>query len=76
MHSTVPNSTQRTRFSIDFRTVNLDDLVNGKSAHNVDAESTGTTLRDFVRSSDLAPLDEDIVARYEVPREVASTIES
>jgi hypothetical protein len=76
MHSTVPNTTQRTRFSIDFRTVNLDDLVNGKSAHNVDAESTGTTLRDFVRSSDLAPLDEDIVARYEVPREVASTIES
>ena len=76
MHSTVPNTTQRTRFSIDFRTVNLDDLINGKSAHNVDAECTGTTLRDFVRSSDLAPLDEDVVARYEVPREVASTIES
>jgi hypothetical protein len=76
MHSTVPNTTQRTRFSIDFRTVNLDDLANGKSAHNVDAECTGTTLRDFVRASDLAPLDEDIVSRYEVPREVASTIES
>ena len=26
LHSTVPNTTDRTRFSIDFRTVNLDDL--------------------------------------------------
>jgi hypothetical protein len=76
MHSTVPNTTQRTRFSIDFRTVNLDDLVNGNSAPNVDSECTGTTLRDFVRASDLSPLDEDIVARHEVPREVATTIES
>ena len=29
LHSTVPNTTDRTRFSIDFRTVNLDDLVEG-----------------------------------------------
>ena len=29
LHSTVPNTTNRTRFSIDFRTVNLDDLVEG-----------------------------------------------
>jgi hypothetical protein len=76
MHSTVPNTTQRTRFSIDFRTVNLDDLVNGNGAHNVDSECTGTTLRDFVRASDLSPLDEDIVTRYEVPREIAATVES
>jgi hypothetical protein len=76
MHSTVPNTTQRTRFSIDFRTVNLDDLVNGNGAPNVDSECTGTTLRDFVRASDLSPLDEDIVTRYEVPREIAATVES
>jgi hypothetical protein len=76
LHSTVPNTTQRTRFSIDFRTVNLDDLVNGEAAPNVDSECTGTTLRDFVRATDLSPLDEDIVSRYEVPRKVASTIES
>jgi hypothetical protein len=76
MHSTVPNTTQRTRFSIDFRTVNLDDLVNGNAAPNVDSECTGTTLRDFVRASDLSPLDDDIIARYEVRREVAPAIES
>jgi hypothetical protein len=76
LHSTVPNTTQRTRFSIDFRTVNLDDLASGNAAPNVDSECTGTTLRDFVRASDLSPLDDDIVARYEVRREMTSTIEA
>jgi hypothetical protein len=65
MHSTVPNTTGRTRFSIDFRTVNVDDLVNGVSAPNVDAACTGTTLRDFVRADDLAPLDDAVIAPYE-----------
>lgn len=70
LHSTVPNTTRKTRFSIDFRTVNVDDLVNGNSAPNLDSECTGTTLRDFVRASDLAPLDDDIVERYHVRREL------
>jgi len=64
MHSTVPNTTRRTRFSIDFRTVNLDDLMNGNAAPNVDSECTGTTLGDFLRVSDLAPLPEEIIGRY------------
>ena len=55
LHSTVPNTTERTRFSIDFRTVNIDDLVSGDSARNVDSACTGTTLGDFVRASDLEP---------------------
>jgi hypothetical protein len=76
MHSTVPNTTRRTRFSIDFRTVNLDDLLNGNAAPNVDSECTGTTLRDFVRAADLYPLDDDIVSRYEVRREMVPTVEA
>jgi hypothetical protein len=68
LHSTVPNTTSRTRFSIDFRTVNLDDLAEGVAAPNVDSECTGTTLRDFVRASDLEPLPEEIIARYDRPR--------
>lgn len=64
LHSTVPNTTSRTRFSIDFRTVNLDDLIEGVGAPNIDAECTGTTLGDFVRASDLEPLPEDVVAAY------------
>jgi len=68
LHSTVPNTTTRTRFSVDFRTVNLDDLADGSSALNVDGDCTGTTLRDFLRASDLEPLPEDIVERYDRPR--------
>jgi hypothetical protein len=40
LHSTLPNTTNRPRFSIDFRTVNLDDLVEGVAAPNVDSECT------------------------------------
>jgi hypothetical protein len=65
LHSTVPNTTDRTRFSIDFRTVNVDDLVDGIAAPNIDSECTGTTLRDFLRASDLEPLPEDVIARYD-----------
>ena len=64
LHSTVPNTTKRTRFSIDFRTVNIDDLVDGRGAPNVDSECTGTTLGDFMRASDLEPLPAEIVERY------------
>ena len=64
LHSTVPNTTDRTRFSIDFRTVNIDDLESGNAARNVDSECTGTTLGDFVRASDLEPLPDDLIDRY------------
>jgi hypothetical protein len=64
LHSTVPNTTDKTRFSIDFRTVNIDDLIEGVGAPNVDSACTGTTLRDFLRASDLAPLPEELIERY------------
>jgi hypothetical protein len=72
LHSTVPNTTERTRFSIDFRTVNLDDLLEGVAAPNIDSECTGTTLRDFLRASDLEPLPEEVIERYGSRREVAA----
>jgi hypothetical protein len=68
LHSTVPNTTQQTRFSIDFRTVNVDDLVSGASAPNVDARCTGTTIRDYMRASDLEPIPAGLVAEYDRPR--------
>ena len=52
MHSTVPNVTGRTRFSIDFRTVHLDDVAAFRGAPNVDSECTGTTMNDYLRASD------------------------
>ncbi len=73
LHTTVPNTTSRTRFSIDFRTANLDDLIEGVGAPNVDSECTGTTLGDFVRASDLQPLPADVIAAYSRrPASVAS----
>lgn len=71
LHSTVPNTTSRTRFSIDFRTVNIDDLHHGIGAPNVDAECTGTTLGDFLRASDLEPLPQEIIAKYDSKPRVA-----
>ena len=64
LHSTVDNRSGWTRFSIDFRTVNLDDLEDGIGAPNLDSECTGTTLGDFLRVSDLEPLPEKLIRRY------------
>jgi hypothetical protein len=64
LHSTVPNTSGKTRFSIDFRTVHLDDLVAKKGAPNIDSECTGTSLRDFLRTSDLSRVPDDVVALY------------
>jgi hypothetical protein len=65
LHSTVPNTSGRTRFSIDFRVVDVDDVIARREAPNVDSECTGTTLRDFLRGSDLQRIDEEIVLAYE-----------
>jgi hypothetical protein len=65
LHSTVPNTTGRTRFSIDFRTVNSDDASAMRGAVNVDSECTGTTMNDYLRGTDLSHLPPELVARYE-----------
>ena len=65
MHSTVPNTSGRTRFSIDFRTVNIDDIVAHRGAPNLDSACTGTTLRDYLRGLDLQHLPEELCARYD-----------
>ena len=65
MHSSVPNTSGVTRYSIDFRTVNLDDAKARVGAPNVDARCTGTTMRDYLRMSDLARVPEDVVRLYD-----------
>jgi hypothetical protein len=65
LHSTVPNTTKSTRYSIDFRTVHLTDLLEGAGAPNLDSDCTGTSLRDFLRVSDLQPLPDDVVSLYD-----------
>ncbi|ROT31644.1 hypothetical protein [Micromonospora sp. HM5-17] len=65
LHTTVPNTSGRTRFSIDFRVVNRRDVESGSGARNVDSECTGTTLGDFRRVSDQAPLPAELVRAYD-----------
>jgi hypothetical protein len=65
LHSTVRNETARARWSIDFRTVNIDDLANGRGPLASDSASTGTSLRDFRRVADFAPMPDEIVALYD-----------
>jgi hypothetical protein len=65
MHSTVPNTAGKTRFSIDFRTVHIDDVRAQSGAPNVDSESTGTTMRDYLRGTDLAHVPEELYPLYE-----------
>jgi hypothetical protein len=67
MHSSVPNTSGYTRFSIDFRTVHINDVADLRGARNVDSNCTGTALRDFLRGTDLARLPEDIVRPYDGP---------
>lgn len=65
LHSSLPNRSGRTRFSIDFRTVNIDDVRDKRGAVNVDSACTGTALRDFMRATDHAKLPEDLVRPYD-----------
>jgi hypothetical protein len=65
MHSTVPNTTGQARYSIDFRTVHLDDVETMGGAPNVDSAAKGTSLRDFKRASDLTDLPEELIAPYD-----------
>jgi hypothetical protein len=67
LHSTVPNTSGKTRFSIDFRLVNIDDVANRRGAPNVDSACTGTTLRDYLRGTDLAHIPDALVALYDSP---------
>jgi len=65
LHSSVPNTSGLTRFSIDFRTINLEDAVARKGSANIDAACTGTVMRDFLRGSDFSRLPDDVVALYD-----------
>lgn len=64
LHETVPNTSGHARYSIDFRTVHLTDLQTRSGAANVDSECTGTTVRDYLRCSDLEHLPDEVIQMY------------
>jgi hypothetical protein len=65
LHETVQNTTGVARYSIDFRTVHVDDVRDRHGARNVDSRSTGTTMRDYLRATDLSKLPEELIALYD-----------
>jgi hypothetical protein len=67
LHASIPNTSAATRYSIDFRTVHIDDVRDGSGAPCADVRCVGTALRDFHRLSDLAELTEEEVAPYDTP---------
>jgi hypothetical protein len=64
MHSSVPNYTGKTRFSIDFRTAHLRDLKELKGAPNLDCACTGTTMNDYLKVADLSHIPDELIDRY------------
>jgi hypothetical protein len=45
--------------------VNVDDLCDRNGASNADSACTGTSIRDFQRVADFAPMPGAIIAMYE-----------
>jgi hypothetical protein len=57
LHGTANNTSGRTRYSYDLRTLNISDFRLGRGPHDIDSSARGSTLGDFLRVSDLEPLD-------------------
>ena len=64
LHSTVPNTSNVTRFSIDFRTVHLDDVMGRFGAPNIDSACTGTTIGDYLSGADFSRLPQEAITLY------------
>jgi hypothetical protein len=65
LHSTVPNTSNMPRYSIDFRTVHLGDVLGRVGAPNLDSECTGTTMYDYLRGTDFSHLPENAIEAYQ-----------
>jgi len=74
MHSTVPNTSGYTRFSIDFRTVHSDDVLARRGAPNVDSDCTGTCMGDYLRGTDLVHFTHEVIGRYDTPPHDATAV--
>ena len=64
LHASVRNTSGRTRYSVDFRSVHRDDAEGGIGAKNRDSQCTGTSIGDFLRCTDLAHLPEETIRRH------------
>lgn len=63
LHRSIPNTSGRARYSIDFRTVDVGDVMSSKGAPSVDSYCTGTAIRDFRNAADASSFDEETVTQ-------------
>src|ERR1700677_1200923 len=61
LHVSTPNTSGRARYSVDFRTIHVPDLMAGRGAPLVDVHCTGTAIRDFINVADERGFDEQTV---------------
>lgn len=61
LHRSVPNTSERARYSLDFRTVDRGDVMRGVGAPLVDTECTGTALGRYLRVADGSRLPEALI---------------
>jgi hypothetical protein len=61
LHASVPNTSGRTRFSVELRTVNVDDLTQGRGAPDLDGRAPHVPLEWFRSMEDGSPLRQDAV---------------
>jgi len=65
LHASVTNKSGKTRFSIDFRSVNLPHIIDNKGAPDHDVACTHSSIRDF----------KCLMDRSEIPDEIAVALE-
>jgi hypothetical protein len=63
LHKSIPNTSGRARFSVDFRIVYAPDLTAGHGAPLVDVYCTGTSIRDFINVANERRFDEETVVK-------------
>ena len=63
LHTSIPNTSGRARYSVDFRTVDARDLLADRGAPLVDVHCTGTAIRDFHNVADGSAFDEHTVTK-------------
>jgi hypothetical protein len=63
LHASTPNTSGRARYSVDFRIVDVPDLLAGRGAPLADVHCTGTAIRDFVNVADESRFGEDTVVK-------------
>ena len=61
LHASIPNTSGQARFSVDFRTVDVGDLMAARGAPLVDVDCTGTAIRDFINVADESNFDEQTI---------------